>query len=158
MIQHTAARIVAIIAMAALCFPRIGLAQTPETSPAQPSASPSASPGPVTPSAAPEAQPAAPPAQGGIDLSKLTPAQQAALQAAIIKASQNPVGNITILPFQFNNNYGIGPYTRYQFNMNFQPVVPIMLSKNLNLVGGRTEFRVNELSPSRKRGTEIGAA
>lgn len=103
--------------MAALCFPRIGLAQTPETPSAQPSASPSASP-----------------AQGGLDVSKLTPAQQAELQQAIIKASQNPVGNIAILPFQFNNNYGIGPYTRYQFNMNFQPVVPIMLSKNLNLV------------------------
>ena len=117
MIQHTTARIVAIIAMAALCFPRIGLAQTPETPSAQPSASPSASP-----------------AQGGLDVSKLTPAQQAELQQAIIKASQNPVGNIAILPFQFNNNYGIGPYTRYQFNMNFQPVVPIMLSKNLNLV------------------------
>jgi hypothetical protein len=116
-IQYTAARIVAIVACAALCSPQIGLAQTPDTSAPQPSASPSA-----------------PPAQGGFDLSKLTPAQQAELQQAIIKASQNPVGNIAILPFQFNNNYGIGPYTRYQFNMNFQPVVPIMLSKNLNLV------------------------
>ena len=66
--------------------------------------------------------------------SQLTPAQQAAVQQYIIKASQNPVGNIAILPFQFNNNYAIGPYARYQFNMNFQPVVPFMLSKDWTLI------------------------
>ncbi len=64
----------------------------------------------------------------------LTPEQQAAVQAAIIKASQNPVGNIAIIPFQFNNNYGLGPYARYQFNVNIQPVVPFMLSTNLSLI------------------------
>jgi len=64
----------------------------------------------------------------------LTPEQQAAVQAAIIKASQNPVGNIAAIPFQFNNNYGIGPYSRYQFNLNVQPVVPFMLSTKLSLI------------------------
>ncbi len=64
----------------------------------------------------------------------LTPEQQAAVQAAIIKASQNPVGNIAIIPFQFNNNYGVGPYSRYQFNLNVQPVVPLMLSTNWTLI------------------------
>ena len=67
-------------------------------------------------------------------MSKLTPAQQAALQAAIIKISQNPVGNIAVIPFQNNLNYGVGPYTRYQYNLNVQPVIPFMLSKNWNLV------------------------
>jgi hypothetical protein len=66
--------------------------------------------------------------------SALTPEQQAAVQAAIIKASQNPVGNIAIIPFQFNNNYAIGPYARYQFNVNIQPVVPIMLSPSMTLI------------------------
>jgi hypothetical protein len=65
---------------------------------------------------------------------QLTPEQQAAVQAAIIKASQNPVGNIAIIPFQFNNNYGVGPYSRYQFNLNVQPVVPLMLSTNWTLI------------------------
>jgi hypothetical protein len=64
----------------------------------------------------------------------LTPEQQAAVQAAIIKASQNPVGNIAVIPFQFNNNYALGPYARYQFNLNIQPVVPFMLSKSLSLI------------------------
>lgn len=85
----------------------------------------------VTPSPAPQAS--ATPAASS-DLSKLTPAQQAAVQAYIIKASQNPVGNIAIIPFQFNNNYALGPYARYQFNVNIQPVVPLMLSKNMTLI------------------------
>ncbi len=71
---------------------------------------------------------------GGFDPSKLTPAQQEALRLAVIKTSQNPVGNITAVPFQNNFNYGVGPYTRFQYNLNVQPVVPIMLSRNMNLI------------------------
>lgn len=85
----------------------------------------------TTPAPTPEAS-AAPAA--GADTSKLTPEQQAAVQAYIVKASQNPVGNIAIIPFQFNNNYALGPYARYQFNLNIQPVVPLMLSKNMTLI------------------------
>jgi hypothetical protein len=100
--------------------------------------SPSGSPAPAA-SAAPAASPA--PAAGALDLTKLTPEQQAAIKQAIIKASQNPVGNITIVPFQANNNYGLGPYTRYQFNLNIQPVVPIWIDKNLTLIA-RTIFPI----------------
>jgi hypothetical protein len=82
-----------------------------------------------------ETQSTAPDASaGGFDVSKLTPAQQAALRLAIVKISQNPVGNISALPFQNNFNYGVGPYARYQYNLNVQPVIPIMLSKNMNLI------------------------
>jgi hypothetical protein len=95
---------------------------------ASPEPSPKASPGNAT--AAPEASPSA----TGIDTSNLTPQQQAALQQAIVKISQNPVGNIAIIPFQNNFNYGVGPYTRFQYNLNVQPVVPLMLSKNMNLI------------------------
>ena len=90
--------------------------------------------------AQPEASPT-PSREGGLDLSQLTPEQQAALKAAIIKASQNPVGNIAIIPFQNNNNYGLGPYTRYQYNLNIQPVVPIMLSRSMTLIA-RTIFPI----------------
>lgn len=71
---------------------------------------------------------------GGFDPSKLTPEQQEALRLAIIKTSQNPVGNITVFPFQNNFNYGYGPYTRLQYNLNVQPVFPIMLNQNWTLV------------------------
>jgi hypothetical protein len=97
------------------------------------------------PSPSPTAQaspPAAPDAStGGFDASKLTPAQQEALRLAIIKTSQNPVGNITVVPFQNNFNYGVGPYTRLQYNLNVQPVVPIMLSTNMTLIA-RTIFPI----------------
>jgi hypothetical protein len=54
--------------------------------------------------------------------------------AALIKASQNPVGNIAIIPFQTNFNNGVGANSLGQFNENIQPVVPIMLSPSLNLI------------------------
>ncbi len=87
---------------------------------------------PVT--ATPAASAAPSPSGGGLDTSHLTPAQQAALQTAIIKETQNPVGNIAVVPFQNNFNYAIGPYARYQYNLNIQPVIPVMLSKQLNLI------------------------
>jgi hypothetical protein len=96
-------------------WPSLANAQQPEASP--------------TPEAAPT-----PHTEGGFDISKLTPEEQEAVRLAIIKISQNPVGNITVLPFQSNFNYGVGPYTRYQYDLNVQPVVPIMLSKDWNLI------------------------
>jgi hypothetical protein len=102
------------------------------------SAQPEPSPSPTTqasPLAAPDAS------TGGFDASKLTPAQQEALRLAIIKTSQNPVGNITIVPFQNNFNYGVGPYTRFQYILNVQPVIPIMLSTNMTLIA-RTIFPI----------------
>ncbi len=82
----------------------------------------------ATPSPAPSAAPAA------ASLTALTPQQQQALQLAIIKTSQNPVGNITIVPFQNNFNYGYGPYARFQYNLNVQPVIPIMLAPQMTLI------------------------
>jgi hypothetical protein len=96
---------------------------------------PSPSPAPASPGAP------APDASTGLDLSKLTPEQREALQLAIVKISQNPVGNITVLPFQNNFNYGYGPYTRLQYNLNVQPVAPFMLSPTLSLVA-RTIFPI----------------
>jgi hypothetical protein len=115
----------------------------PTAATAAPEPSPSPSP------SAQASQPAAPDAStGGFDVSKLTPAQQDALRLAIIKTSQNPVGNITVVPFQNNFNYGVGPYTRLQYNLNVQPVVPIMLSTNMTLIA-RTIFPiVNQPSPA----------
>jgi hypothetical protein len=52
----------------------------------------------------------------------------------LAKAAQNPVGNLTIIPFQSNWNYGAGPYARMLYNLNFQPVFPIYLSPRMNLI------------------------
>jgi hypothetical protein len=87
------------------------------------------------------------PSPSPVDTSNLTPEQQEKLRLAIIKTSQNPVGNITVVPFQNNFNYGFGPYTRYQYNLNVQPVVPIMLSKSLNLIA-RTIIPIVDQPPA----------
>lgn len=107
----------------------------------------SASPSPSPSAAAPAAGENSDADTGGFDASKLTPEQQQALRLAIIKTSQNPVGNITVVPFQNNFNYGYGPYTRMQYNLNVQPVFPIMLSSKLTLITRTIIPIVNQPSP-----------
>src|SRR5215471_19226558 len=46
----------------------------------------------------------------------------------------NPVASLISVPFQSNIDYGIGPYNGSKYTMNFQPVVPLHLSQNLNLI------------------------
>ena len=53
---------------------------------------------------------------------------------ALAKASQNPVGDLISLPFQFNFNTGGGFEDRTFFNLNFQPVMPIKVTPNVNLI------------------------
>jgi hypothetical protein len=82
--------------------------------------------------AAPPAAPGPTPAAGAP-----SPADAAALEAAqkaLIKQSQNPVGNLGVLPFQGNFYYGQGPYQRTQTVVNIQPVIPIALSKQWNVI------------------------
>lgn len=114
----------------------------PIGAPAQSTPAPSATPTPQPTAAASGTSDT-----GGFDVSKLTPAQQEAIRLAIIKISQNPVGNITVFPFQNNFNYGYGPYTRFQYNLNVQPVVPIMLGQNMNLIARTIVPVVNQPSP-----------
>jgi hypothetical protein len=85
------------------------------------------------PSPAPSATPFSA-AQAPADAGAMSPEELAKVQEAIIKASQNPVGNIAVVPFQNNFNYGYGPYSRLQYNMNLQPVVPIVINPSLNLI------------------------
>ena len=53
---------------------------------------------------------------------------------ALRKAAQNPVANLISVPVQNNNNFGIGPDGRVQDVLNFQPVIPLHLSKNWILI------------------------
>jgi hypothetical protein len=52
----------------------------------------------------------------------------------LAKATQNPVGDIVSVPFQFNFNNGGGLKDATLFNLNFQPVIPIRLSENWILI------------------------
>ncbi len=62
-------------------------------------------------------------------------------EAELAQAAQNPVGDLISVPFQNNMNFGIGPYDRTQNVLNIQPVVPIGLGSEWNLIT-RTIFPV----------------
>ena len=54
---------------------------------------------------------------------------------ALAKQLQNPVASLISVPFQFNFDFGIGPDDGTRMLMNFQPVVPISISEDWNLIG-----------------------
>lgn len=52
----------------------------------------------------------------------------------LAKAAQNPIASLISLPFQDNINTGIGPDDETQNILNIQPVYPIKLNENWNLI------------------------
>ncbi len=54
--------------------------------------------------------------------------------AALAQKLANPVAALISVPFQNNTDYGVGPLKGSRNTMNIQPVVPISLTKNLNLI------------------------
>lgn len=59
-----------------------------------------------------------------------TPASHGDLQ----KASQNPIADLVSVPFQSNTNFNAGPFSRTQEVLNIQPVVPMHLNNDWNLI------------------------
>src|SRR5262249_58819569 len=53
---------------------------------------------------------------------------------ALQKATQNPVANLISVPLQDNTNFGVGPYNGTQNVLNIQPVIPVHLTANWNLI------------------------
>jgi hypothetical protein len=53
---------------------------------------------------------------------------------ALRKAAQNPVASLISFPIQENWNFNIGPYDRAQNVMNIQPVIPLSMGKDWNLI------------------------
>lgn len=52
----------------------------------------------------------------------------------LAKQTQNPVADLISVPFQNNTNFNLGPNDRTQNVLNIQPVVPISLTDNWNLI------------------------
>ncbi len=64
----------------------------------------------------------------------LKPAPAASDAVELAKKLANPVASLISVPFQNNTDVGIGEDNGYKNTMNFQPVIPITLSKKLNLI------------------------
>jgi len=52
----------------------------------------------------------------------------------IAKQAQNPVASLISVPFQNNLNFGVGPKSGEQDVLDIQPVVPIQLTSDWNLI------------------------
>jgi hypothetical protein len=52
----------------------------------------------------------------------------------LAKLAQNPVGNLISVPFQNNTNFNFGPLKGTQNILNIQPVVPIQIEKDWNII------------------------
>ena len=79
-------------------------------------------------------------------------AQAAALQ----KATQNPVANLISVPIQNNSNFNYGPYNRTQDVLNIQPVIPVHMSENWNLITRIIQPIVWQPYPNQNTGGEYG--
>lgn len=67
---------------------------------------------------------------------------------ALAKAVQNPVADLISVPFQNNFNFGIGPRDVTQWVLNVQPVIPITLNEDWNLITRTILPIVNQPSPA----------
>lgn len=52
----------------------------------------------------------------------------------LAKISQNPVGNLVSVPFQNNTNFNTGPRDGTQNVLNIQPVIPINVNSEWNII------------------------
>ncbi|HSA78004.1 MAG TPA: transporter [Nitrospirota bacterium] len=63
-----------------------------------------------------------------------TPLRAETSEEELAKKSQNPVVDLISLPFQYNEDYGIGPNDATRTTLNVQPVIPISMSKEWNII------------------------
>jgi hypothetical protein len=70
----------------------------------------------------------------------------------IAKKAQNPVDPMISVPFQNNINFGYGPRNNTQYLLNFQPVIPMSLSKDWNLIARMIAPILNQPWPEQKFG------
>lgn len=52
----------------------------------------------------------------------------------LAQKSQNPIADLVSVPFQSNTNFNAGPFNRTQEVLNIQPVVPLSLNADWNLI------------------------
>ncbi|HEY6328885.1 MAG TPA: outer membrane protein [Blastocatellia bacterium] len=66
---------------------------------------------------------------------------------ALARASQNPIANMISLPFQNNTNFDTGPFNRTQNILNIQPVIPMPLNAEWNVISRTIVPLMSQPSP-----------
>jgi hypothetical protein len=64
----------------------------------------------------------------------LRPAPAAMSATELAKLAQNPVGNLISVPFQNNTNLNYGPEKKTQNVLNIQPVIPVSVNSEWNII------------------------
>ena len=54
--------------------------------------------------------------------------------SALAEKLQNPIADLISIPFQNNTNFNVGPNTGTQDILNIQPVIPIHLNEDWNMI------------------------
>src|SRR5262249_61718981 len=63
------------------------------------------------------------------------PSKEEDKDAELVKQTQNPVADLIAVPFQNNFNFEAGPKHNHQiYLLNIQPVIPIHITENWNLI------------------------
>ncbi len=77
---------------------------------------------------------------------------------ALAKAVQNPISDLISLPFQWNNNFDVGPLDKQQHVLNIQPVYPMSLNDDWNLITRTILPLISQpaFGPGQSRETGIG--
>lgn len=52
----------------------------------------------------------------------------------LAKKVQNPIGDLITFPFQSNTNFGVGPHNGAQEILNIQPVIPVHVNEDWNVI------------------------
>ena len=69
------------------------------------------------------------------------------------KQSQNPIADLVSVPFQSNTNFNSGPFNRTQEILNIQPVVPMHLNEDWNVISRTIIPLVSQPDPLRNAST-----
>ncbi|MFO1306036.1 MAG: hypothetical protein U1F54_20110 [Burkholderiales bacterium] len=69
-----------------------------------------------------------------VGLAIAAPARAEMSATELAKLAQNPVGNLISVPFQDNVNFNYGPQKATQNVLNIQPVIPIEMDKDWNII------------------------
>ena len=80
----------------------------------------------------------------------------AADAADLAKAAQNPIASMISLPIQYNANLNVGPSDRTQHVVNIQPVIPVSLNADWNLITRTIVPIVSAPVPGSERTDGIG--